>query len=224
MPEDKKNKPNEHSGEILEEKENVKEALNKAEEKIQDKGSTIKETAHEKAEEIKKAANEKGSKIKETAQEKAEEAKKTAHEKESKVKETVQEAKHKGQHFNKYLHKTFEGIKHSETVNELRSYTTGHKEETFAVAVILIGLIITTWLHTQTGLTLIGLVLGVYFFDEIIDIAKNLKPYYLTAGIFKAIILVGLFLALLISVPFLIIGTAVSVGAKFLLEWHRHKA
>lgn len=108
-------------------------------------------------------------------------------------------------------------IKESETVTEIRNYTKANKFESVIIALVVFAVIM-TWFNPMIGLSLIGLLLGIYFTDDITTMCRQIEKYYQTNGWFKIVLFAGGLLSLLITVWPFIVGIAIAVGGKSIIN------
>lgn len=87
-------------------------------------------------------------------------------------------------------------------------------KDMIAYVLLVLGIILLFFQHLYGG-ALIGIVAGVYFSKEIINILKNANTYVEEQGLARSLIIAGLLLAFFVSAPAIFIGAAVVV----LLRW-----
>lgn len=109
------------------------------------------------------------------------------------------------------LSDTFEKLKQE----GLYTYAKSNTRDTIAYILLVIGLILLFFAPFYGGI-LIGLVIGLYFANEILAIVTNINEFIDRQGAVRSLILGALALAFLIAAPSIFIGAAITVLAKFL--------
>lgn len=109
------------------------------------------------------------------------------------------------------LNDTFEKLKKE----GLYTYAKSNTRDTIAYVLLIIGLILLFFAPFYGGI-LIGIVIGLYFANEIINVAKNINEFVDKQGVVRSLILGALTLAFFIAAPSIFIGAAITVLAKFL--------
>lgn len=104
-----------------------------------------------------------------------------------------------------------------EKLEGLMSYAKDNVRDTIAYIVLIVGLIL-LFFQPFYGGTLIGLVVGVFFCNEITAIVKNVNGIIENEGMVRSLILGALVLAVFISAPAILIGVAVAVGLRLLVD------
>jgi len=94
-------------------------------------------------------------------------------------------------------------------------YAATNTRETIAYVLLIFGLILIFFLPGYGG-TLIGLVVGVYYYNELTYFIKHINQFIEENGTAKSLVLGAVFLALLISAPAIFIGALVAVALKHL--------
>lgn len=117
----------------------------------------------------------------------------------------------------KKANETIENIKKNKNVNEIINYAQNNTQDTIAYVLLLFGVI---WMFFQGfyGGVLVGLIVGFYFFKELIQFVRGLNHYIEEQGLAKSIILGGGLFALFVMAPGIFVGTAIMVGLKFMLK------
>lgn len=110
------------------------------------------------------------------------------------------------------LAETFEKLKQE----GLYTYAKSNTRDTIAYILLVIGLILLFFAPFWGGI-LIGIVIGLYFANEILSILTNINDFVDRQGLVKSLILAALALAFLIAVPSIFIGAALTILARFLL-------
>ena len=115
------------------------------------------------------------------------------------------------------LSETLETLKQNKNVENVMKYAKTHVQDTVAYVLMLVG-IIWMFFHEFYGGVLIGLVVGFYFFKEILNVIKSFRDFVSDQGLAKSIILGGTLFAIFIIAPGIVIGTAIMVGLKVMLK------
>lgn len=110
------------------------------------------------------------------------------------------------------LAETFEKLKQE----GLYTYAKSNTRDTIAYILLVIGLILLFFAPFWGGL-LIGVVIGLYFANEILSVLTNINDFIDRQGLVKSLILAALALAFFIAAPAIFIGAALTVLARFLL-------
>ncbi len=84
-----------------------------------------------------------------------------------------------------------------------------NKWDTFAYLVLFLGLLITVIFDRFIGGMLVGLILGIYFSQDVREKFSFFKEYLDQHGIFRSFVLVAALIAIFIASPGLCIGTAI---------------
>lgn len=88
--------------------------------------------------------------------------------------------------------------------------------ETVSYILLFCGLILSIFSEFFGGL-LVGLILGLYFAQEVIDRASAFKEFIGREGIFRGFIIIAAIIALLIEAPGLLIGTVIGTWIRPLI-------
>ena len=91
------------------------------------------------------------------------------------------------------------------------------QRDTVAYVVLVLGLLLLPWLPLYGG-ALVGIVFGVYFSDEMLNRVKGFRSFLEKEGMAKSMVCAGAVLALLITVPTLVLGAVAAVGVLTLLK------
>lgn len=91
--------------------------------------------------------------------------------------------------------------------------------ECIAALLMILGLIFAIF-QPHTGGALVGLGFGLIFYDEIHLFFSKIKEYATKSGLFKTLMLSGVFLFLLISTPGFVIASLVALAIMVLLQKH----
>jgi hypothetical protein len=95
----------------------------------------------------------------------------------------------------------------------LLSFVKQNKWEAISYVILFAGIILSIMYPFFGGL-LVGIILGIYFSQEIFDKATTFKALIVQEGIFRGFIVVAALLAFLIEAPGLFIGTAVGAWLR----------
>lgn len=95
------------------------------------------------------------------------------------------------------------------TKEGFKEFFSEHKWDAFSYLVLFIGLLITAIFDRFIGGILVGLVLGMYFSQDIHHKFSFFKEYLDQRGIFRSFVLLAAIIALLLASPGLCIGTAI---------------
>lgn len=87
-------------------------------------------------------------------------------------------------------------------------FVTNHKWDVFAYIIIIIGLI-TTLYNQITGGFLVGIIMGIYFSEQLRLQGAYFKEFLDQEGIFRGFIVVAAFIALLMMALGLVVGAVV---------------
>jgi hypothetical protein len=105
------------------------------------------------------------------------------------------------------------GQKSSEPKPTLIGFVQDNLAETIAYVVLFAGLILSIF-NPVIGGALVGVVLGIYFSQEIIVRAMSFKDLIMTEGIFRGFIVIAAVLALFIASPGLLLGTIIGAWIR----------
>ena len=94
------------------------------------------------------------------------------------------------------------------------SFIKDNKWDAFAYIVLFAGLLITAIFDRFIGGMLVGLILGIYFSQEISEKFDFFKEYLDQRGIFRGFVVVAAIIALLMASPGLCIGTAIGAFVR----------
>jgi hypothetical protein len=118
--------------------------------------------------------------------------------------------------FTNKVSEKFEGLKNNENLEGFRKFSTEHRRDTIVYLILLIGLI-TTIYYPNLGNTIIGVVVGLYFAEELAQGPSRVNHIIETQGIFRIVIFCFLAIALFFAAPMIFIGAAIAVAVKLLL-------
>jgi hypothetical protein len=85
--------------------------------------------------------------------------------------------------------------------------------ESVCYVILFCGLIFSIF-NPFLGGSLVGLILGIYFSQEVIEKASSFKEFIIREGIFRGFIIVAAVLALLIEAPGLLVGTVIGAWVR----------
>lgn len=105
----------------------------------------------------------------------------------------------------------------NEKLDGLVSYARDNVRDTVAYIVLIVGLILLFFQPFYGGM-LIGLVVGLFFTSEINALFRNVNEIIEKEGMVRSLILGALVLAVFISAPAILIGIAVAVALRLLIE------
>lgn len=105
----------------------------------------------------------------------------------------------------------------NEKFDGLINYARDNVRDTVAYVVLIVGLILLFFQPFYGGI-LIGLVVGLFFTSEITALSRNVNEIIEKEGMVRSLILGALLLAVFISAPAIVIGTAVAVALRLLVE------
>lgn len=92
-----------------------------------------------------------------------------------------------------------------------------YRIEILAGLLMIVGIILTFTGFFHSGGGLVGLGVGLCFYKEIHGYFVQLKDIYVEQGIFKTLMLIGMVIYFLITIPAFIIGVAIGFGAMYLI-------
>lgn len=116
------------------------------------------------------------------------------------------------------LKQRVESFKKNEKVEDIYNYASANTRDTIAYILMVVGLILMLVEPSWYGATLVGVIFGLYFFEEILSFLKYYKVFMTVEGMVRSLILGGLILALFISAPFIFLGAAVAVGLRVFIN------
>lgn len=129
-----------------------------------------------------------------------------------------QEPKKEEESFKEKLKSSVESFRKNEKVEEFYQYATTNTRDIIAYALLLIGILLMLFDPSWFGSTLVGVIFGLYFANDVVAVAKNLRSFIDQQGVVRSIILAGTLFALFIAVPFFFIGAAVAVGVREFIQ------
>ena len=102
--------------------------------------------------------------------------------------------------------------------NQFFEFAWDHALEIISAAAVLIGIVL-TFFYIHVGAALVGLGIGLCFYQEICSILAHAGGYYTNLGLLKTLILIGMLLFFLIAIPSFIIILALVCAIMFLIRW-----
>lgn len=98
-------------------------------------------------------------------------------------------------------------------IDSISDYVKHHSRETITYVLLVLGIVL-LFFQPLYGGTLVGIVTGIYFGDEIVNYLINWKGAIDAHGIARNLILGGVAVAFFISAPAIFIGMAIAIGIK----------
>lgn len=114
------------------------------------------------------------------------------------------------------LSDTFNNLKKNENIDAVYQYAQENTRDTIAYIVLIIGILLIFFKPFWGGL-LVGIVVGIYFYNEILAIVQDLNGFIESQGMVRSLILGGIAIAFFISAPMIFIGAALAVGVKYFI-------
>ncbi len=93
-----------------------------------------------------------------------------------------------------------------------------YRIEIFSGCLLLIGLIL-SFFYIHVGEALVGLGVGLCFYEEMHNYFVQVRELYVAHGLFKTLVLIGLIVFLLITIPLFVVAIAVGYGAMYLVTY-----
>lgn len=112
------------------------------------------------------------------------------------------------------LKHTVDSLKKNEKVEEALNYASSNTRDVVAYVLLVAGLILMLTESARYGATLIGVIFGLYFSDQILSFLKNFRNLTGRIGMLHSLILGATLLALFISSPFIFIGAGVALAVR----------
>ena len=125
-------------------------------------------------------------------------------------------AKESLEKFTNKISEKFDSFRNHERFEDLRNFTTEHKRDTIVYIVLLIGLVL-SFFRPFLGDALIGIVVGLYFAEELVEGSRKLNDFIERQGLFRMVIFCFLGIALFIAAPGIFLGAAVAFALKMLI-------
>lgn len=113
--------------------------------------------------------------------------------------------------------KALDSLLHKDNIDRFYSFASSNTRDTLAYILLLTGLLLLFFEPFYAG-ALIGVIFGLYFSEELIDLAKNYRHVIQNQASIRSLIFAGLLISLLISAPFIFLGTFVAVTVKQLID------
>src|SRR6185503_12924051 len=120
------------------------------------------------------------------------------------------------------LNATLEKLKKDEQLNKTVNWLWDHRLALFVGALMFLGLIFSFY-YVHIGGFLVGLSLGLAFFEEIQGYILKLRHLYPANGLFKTLMLIGGALYLLVAVPIFLIAVVIGCAIRYLIKWFKKK-
>lgn len=92
-----------------------------------------------------------------------------------------------------------------------------YRIEIFSGLLLIAGIIL-AFFYIHIGGVLVGLGVGLCFFEEMHSYFVQLRDFFLEHGIFKSLILIATIIYLLIAVPTFVLAAAVGYAAMYLVS------
>lgn len=112
---------------------------------------------------------------------------------------------------------SFKNFTDNDTVQEVVNYAKSNQRDTLSY-VVMVGGIIISFFRPWIGGALIGLIIGLYFADEIVNFLLNFRAFIDEKGLVKALILVGALIALFVIAPTIFLAAAALIGLKLVIN------
>jgi hypothetical protein len=101
---------------------------------------------------------------------------------------------------------------------DLVHYVKENTRDSIAYVLMIVGLLLMLFdAYSNYGSFLVGIIFALYFANELVFVATNVKDLIEEYGVVKSLVLSGVLLALLIKLPFLLFGMAVITLLKIFL-------
>lgn len=114
------------------------------------------------------------------------------------------------------FNETLNNLKKNEHFDAVYQYAQENTRDTVAYIVLILGILLIFFKPFWGGL-LVGLVVGIYFYNEILAIFQDLNGFIEAQGMVRSLILGGIAVAFFISAPMIFIGAALAVGVKYFI-------
>ena len=109
-----------------------------------------------------------------------------------------------------------ESLKKNEKVEQLYRYAKTNTADTIAYILMIVGIVL-VYFRPPYGGVLVGIVAGLYFSTEIVQLITSLGEVVERNGMVRSLILGGLLLTFFIVNPWVFIGAALAAGIKHIL-------
>ena len=106
----------------------------------------------------------------------------------------------------------------SEKIQQAKEFIGNRGVEVASGCLMVIGLIL-SFFFMRIGGILVGLAVGLCFYDGIRAYFVKLSDYYVAQGLFKTLMIIGMALYLLMIAPFFLIAIVVGYGLAALCHW-----
>lgn len=126
----------------------------------------------------------------------------------------AQDPNKKDESFKDKLKHTADNFKKNEKIEEVVNYASSNTRDVVAYALLVAGLLLMLTESARYGATLIGIIFGLYFSEEIVAFLKNFRELTGRIGMVHSLILAATLLALFIAAPFLFIGALVALAVR----------
>lgn len=113
--------------------------------------------------------------------------------------------------------KFIDKIKEDERLNRGYNYFWNRRIEFLTGPLMLIGIIL-SFFYMHLGGVLVGLAFGICFFEEIQNYFIQLRERYSSKGLFKTLMLIGVALYFLLSIPTFIIFAIIGFAVIYLIR------
>lgn len=128
----------------------------------------------------------------------------------------LREAKREQRRLRKEKTGELSGTEGSELNEDLFTFAKKNTRDTVAYIFLIVGILLMFFESFYGGL-IIGIVLGLYFTNEIYSLIKNYRNFFDEEGIVRSLILGGTVLAFFIAAPSIFIGAAIAVAVKIII-------
>lgn len=116
----------------------------------------------------------------------------------------------------KKFEKTLKTIKENETIEKISDFAIKNRKDTAVYILLLLGLIISLF-HPFIGQTIIGVVAGLYFADEIAANLRKFNEFAERQGVFRITIFCFIAVALFLAAPGIFFGAAIAIFIMYFL-------
>ena len=111
---------------------------------------------------------------------------------------------------------TLKEFKNSEGVESLIDFAKNNTRDTIALVILLTGIIM-LFINPLWGGSLIGIVGGIYFADQILLWIADYRKMVEAGLLVKPLLFGGILLGILIEAPMIVIGAAAAIAIRYLL-------
>lgn len=102
-------------------------------------------------------------------------------------------------------------------MDRLYKFAMNHKVDAAAYVALVLGIII-SFFNPTIGGSMVGVIFGLYYGDEVLRFAEGMQTYIDQEGSFKPLIMAGTLLCLLFALPFFFFALALVVAVKAILD------